>query len=60
MRKIIAGINMTIDGVCHHTVLEPDEEIHQHYTDILNDSDAILYGRTTYQSSISHHKLTTG
>lgn len=49
MRKVIAAINMTIDGFCDHTVLLPDEEIHQHYTNLLNDADAILYGRTTYQ-----------
>lgn len=49
MRKIIAAINMTIDGFCDHTAGIPDEEIHQHYTDLLNNADAILYGRTTYQ-----------
>ncbi len=27
MRKIIAAINMTLDGFCDHTVLLPDEEI---------------------------------
>lgn len=40
---------MTIDGVCDHTALEAGEEIHQHYTDLLKQGDAILYGRTTYQ-----------
>jgi dihydrofolate reductase len=49
MRKLIAAINMTLDGFCDHTVLLPDEEIHQHYTELLNDADAILYGRITYQ-----------
>jgi dihydrofolate reductase len=49
MRKIIAGINMTIDGFCDHTVILPDEEIHQHYTKQLSDADAILFGRITYQ-----------
>lgn len=49
MRKVIAAINMTIDGYCDHTLIEPDEEIHQHYADLLNDASAILYGRTTYQ-----------
>ena len=49
MRKVIAAINMTIDGVCDHTVGLPDEEIHQHYTDLLDSADIILYGRTTYQ-----------
>ena len=49
MRKIIAAINMTIDGFCDHTAGLPDEEIHQHYTELLRQADLILYGRTTYQ-----------
>ena len=49
MRKVIAAINMTIDGVCDHTAGLPDEEIHQHYTDLLDSADIILYGRITYQ-----------
>jgi len=49
MRKIIAAINMTLDGFCDHTAGIPDEEIHQHYTELLNEGDAILYGRITYQ-----------
>ena len=49
MRKIIAAINMTLDGFCDHTAGIPDEEIHQHYADLLSDADAILYGRVTYQ-----------
>ena len=48
MRKVIAAINMTIDGICDHTVLSPDELIHQHYTDLLDHADVILYGSTTY------------
>src|SRR5215813_4160225 len=49
MRKIIAAINMTLDGISDHTAGIPDEEIHQHYTELLGQGDAILYGRTTYQ-----------
>lgn len=49
MRKLIAAINMTLDGFCDHTAGLPDEEIHQHYTELLGRGDAILYGRTTYQ-----------
>lgn len=49
MRKIIAALNMTLDGFCDHTAGIPDEEIHQHYTELLGQGDAILYGRTTYQ-----------
>jgi dihydrofolate reductase len=49
MRKIIAALNMTLDGICDHTAGIPDEEIHQHYTELLGQGDSILYGRKTYQ-----------
>jgi len=49
MRKLIAAINMTLDGICDHTAGIPDEEIHQHYTDLLSNAGTILYGRITYQ-----------
>ena len=49
MSKIIAAINMTLDGFCDHTAIIPDEEIHQHYADLLRNANSVLYGRTTYQ-----------
>ena len=49
MRKLIAAINMTLDGFCDHTAIIPDEEIHQHYADLLDNADVVLYGRITYQ-----------
>ncbi len=49
MRKVIAAINMTLDGFCDHTAVIPDEEVHQHYTELLGQGDVILYGRITYQ-----------
>jgi dihydrofolate reductase len=49
MRKVIAAINMTLDGFCDHTAINPDEEIHQHYTDLLSNAGILLYGRITYQ-----------
>ena len=49
MRKIIAAINMTLDGFCDHTAGLPDEEIHQHYAELLDKADVVLYGRITYQ-----------
>jgi dihydrofolate reductase len=49
MKKIVAVINMTVDGYCDHTAISPDEEVHQHYTELLRDADEILYGRITYQ-----------
>lgn len=49
MRKLIAAINLTLDGFCDHTAGIPDEEIHDHYADLLNNADVVLYGRTTYE-----------
>ncbi len=49
MRRLIAAINMTLDGFCDHTAMIADEEIHQHYTDLLNNAGTLLYGRITYQ-----------
>ena len=48
MRKIIAAINMTLDGFCDHTGMLPDAEIHHHYAALLDAADTILYGRKTY------------
>lgn len=49
MRKVIAAINMTLDGYCDHTTLIPDDEIHLHYANLLRNAGAVLYGRITYQ-----------
>jgi dihydrofolate reductase len=49
MRKLIAAINMTLDGFCDHTAMIADEEIHQHYNELLSNADSLLYGRITYQ-----------
>lgn len=49
MRKLIAAINMTLDGFCDHTAVNASEELHQHYTDLLKSADTILYGRVTFQ-----------
>lgn len=49
MRKVIAAINMTLDGYCDHTAIDPDEEVHEHYANLLKQASDILYGRVTYQ-----------
>jgi len=49
MRKLIAAINMTLDGFCDHTALIADDEIHQHYNELLRNTDTLIYGRITYQ-----------
>ena len=49
MRKLIAAINMTLDGFCDHTAGIADDELHQHYNELLSNADSLLYGRITYQ-----------
>jgi dihydrofolate reductase len=49
MRKIIAAINMTLDGICDHTAGIADDELHEHYNEVLRNADTLLYGRTTFQ-----------
>ena len=57
MRKIIASINMTLDGYCDHTAVTPDDQIHQHYNDLLRSVGALIYGRITYQLMESYWPL---
>jgi dihydrofolate reductase len=49
MRKLIAAINMTLDGFCDHTAMIADEEIHQHYNELLSNAGTLIYGRITYE-----------
>lgn len=49
MSKLIAVINLTLDGYCDHTAGVPDAEVHDHYTELLKSGGGILYGRTTYK-----------
>jgi dihydrofolate reductase len=49
MKKVIAAMNMTLDGFCDHTSMIADAEIHQHYTNLLRSADILIYGRITYQ-----------
>jgi len=49
MRKLIAAINITLDGFYNHTAMIADDEIHQHYNELLSNADTLLYGRITYQ-----------
>jgi dihydrofolate reductase len=49
MGKIIAAMNMTVDGFCDHTAGIADDELHEHYTELLRNSGTAIWGRTTYQ-----------
>jgi dihydrofolate reductase len=49
MRPLRYSINVTLDGCCDHRVMVPDEELHRHATENLDQADALLFGRVTYE-----------
>ena len=49
MRPLRYSINITVDGCCDHRAIPPNEEIHQHAVDSLEQADALLFGRVTYE-----------
>ena len=50
MRKVVFAINITIDGYCgHESGIAADDELHEHFTRLLQESDVEIFGRNTYQ-----------
>ena len=49
MRKLIYGINISLDGCCDHTKFSGSEEVHDYFTQLMRDVDVLVYGRKTYQ-----------
>jgi dihydrofolate reductase len=49
MRPLRYAINITLDGCCDHRAGQPDEELHRYWAWKLAQSDALLFGRVTYQ-----------
>ena len=48
MRKVIFGINITIDGYCGHETGIADDELHEYFAGLLRDSGVDIFGRNTY------------
>ena len=49
MRTLRYSINVTLDGCCDHRAVFADEELHRHAVENLNQVDALLFGRVTYE-----------
>jgi len=54
MRNVIFAINLTIDGCCDHTKTISDEELLEHYTQLLGEVDLLVFGRKTYQLMVPY------
>jgi dihydrofolate reductase len=49
MRPLRYSINVTLDGCCDHRAMVADEDIHRHAVENLEQADALLFGRVTYE-----------
>jgi dihydrofolate reductase len=49
MRPLRYSINVTLDGCCDHRVILPDEDLHRHAVENLEQADALLFGRVIYE-----------
>ncbi len=49
MRPLRYSINVTLDGCCDHRAILPDEDLHRHAAKNIEQADALLLGRVTYE-----------
>ena len=49
MRPLRYSINVTLDGCCDHRAVVADEDLHRHAVENLDQADALLFGRVTYE-----------
>ncbi len=49
MRPLRYSINVTLDGCCDHRAIIPDEDLHRHGIENVDQADALLFGRVTYE-----------
>jgi dihydrofolate reductase len=49
MRPLRYSINVTLDGCCDHREMSTDEDLHRHAAENLDQADALLFGRVTYE-----------
>jgi dihydrofolate reductase len=49
MGLLTFGLNLTLDGCCDHREAIADDELHDHFTQLMDAAGAMLWGRTTYE-----------
>jgi dihydrofolate reductase len=49
MRPLRYSINVTLDGCCDHRAIPAEEDLHRHAVENLDQADALLFGRVTYE-----------
>ena len=48
-RPLRYSINVTLDGCCDHRVMIADEDLHRNAMENIEQADALLFGRVTYE-----------
>lgn len=48
MRKLVYGINISLDGCCDHAKFGGGDDVHNYFKELLEDVDLVIYGRKTY------------
>jgi len=54
MRNAVFAINMTVDGYFGHEDGIADDELHKYFTELLRNTDVILFGRKTYELMVPY------
>lgn len=49
MGLLTFGLNVTLDGCIDHTQGIVDDQLHDYFTQLMDQSGAMLFGRTTYE-----------
>jgi dihydrofolate reductase len=49
-----------LDGCCDHRAIIPDEDLHRHAAENLDQADALLFGRVTYEMMEAAFRPPTG
>ena len=59
MRALRYSINVTLDGCCDHRAIPADEDLHRHAAENLDQADALIFGRVTYEMMEAAWRLAT-
>ena len=60
MRPLRYSINVTLDGCCDHRAITPDEDLFRNAVKNLEQADALLFGRVTYEMMETAWRLPAG
>lgn len=54
MRNLIYAINVTVDGCCDHTAVNPDDQLLEYFTQLTREADLQVFGRKTYELMVPY------